>query len=100
MLARLLQLASPALPVGAYSYSQGMEWAVEAGTVIDEATALVWIGDQLELNVGRYEAPMLLRMMAAWRECMSVGADETQVNQKPPATRRSRKRRALRRRVW
>ncbi|MBK9521610.1 MAG: urease accessory protein UreF [Rhodocyclaceae bacterium] len=77
MLARLLQLASPALPVGAYSYSQGLEWAVEAGTVIDEATALVWIGDQLELNVGRYEAPMLLRMMAAWRECMSVGADET-----------------------
>ena len=64
-LARLLQLASPALPVGAYTYSQGLEWAVEAGTVKDEATALTWIGDQLEWNLGRYEAPLLARMMAA-----------------------------------
>jgi aromatic-amino-acid transaminase len=64
-LARLLQLASPALPVGAYTYSQGLEWAVEAGTVKEEATALRWIGDQLEWNLGRYEAPMLARMMAA-----------------------------------
>jgi len=62
-LTRLLQLASPALPVGAYTYSQGLEWAIEAGTVKDEATALVWIGDQLEWNLGRYEAPLLLKMM-------------------------------------
>ncbi len=66
MLTRLLQLASPALPVGAYSYSQGLEWAIEAGTVKDEASALRWMGDQLEWNIGRYEAPLLLRMMAAW----------------------------------
>ncbi|MDP1610522.1 MAG: urease accessory protein UreF [Sulfuritalea sp.] len=65
-LARLLQLASPALPVGAYTYSQGLEWAVEAGTVKDEASALRWIGDQLEWNLGRYEAPLLLRMLEAW----------------------------------
>ncbi|MDZ4253000.1 MAG: urease accessory protein UreF [Sulfuritalea sp.] len=65
-LARLLQLASPALPVGAYTYSQGLEWAVEAGTVQDEASALRWIGDQLEWNLGRYEAPLLLRMLEAW----------------------------------
>jgi urease accessory protein len=64
-LTRLLQLASPALPVGAYTYSQGLEWAIEAGTVKDEATALTWIGDQLEWNLGRYEAPLLARMMAA-----------------------------------
>jgi urease accessory protein len=64
---RLLQLASPALPVGAYTYSQGLEWAVEAGTVKDEATALIWIGDQLEWNLGRYEAPLLTRMVEAWR---------------------------------
>lgn len=72
-LARLLQLASPALPVGAYTYSQGLEWAVEAGTVQDEAGALRWIGDQLESNLGRYEAPLLLRMLEAWQ----VGAGET-----------------------
>jgi urease accessory protein len=65
-LVRLLQLASPALPVGAYTYSQGLEWAVEAGTVKNEAGALVWIGDQLAWNLGRYEAPLLLRMLAAW----------------------------------
>lgn len=64
-LARLLQLASPALPVGAYTYSQGLEWAVEAGMVKDEATALQWIADQLEWNLGRFEAPLLARMMAA-----------------------------------
>ena len=39
-LPRLLQLASPALPVGAYTYSQGLEWAVEAGLVKDQAAAL------------------------------------------------------------
>ena len=66
-LARLLQLASPALPVGAYTYSQGLEWAVEAGTVKDEATALAWIGDQLEWNLGRFEGPLLVRMMLAWQ---------------------------------
>lgn len=65
-LARLLQLASPALPVGAYTYSQGLEWAVEAGMVKDEATALAWVGDQLEWNLGRWEAPLLARLMAAW----------------------------------
>ncbi len=65
-LSRLLQLASPALPVGAYTYSQGLEWAVEAGTVKDEAGALTWIGDQLEWNVGRYEAPLLLDLLDAW----------------------------------
>jgi urease accessory protein len=73
MLTRLLQLASPALPVGAYTYSQGLEWAVESGMVKNEASALIWIGDQLEWNLGRYEAPLLLRLMEAWK----VGADET-----------------------
>lgn len=65
-LVRLLQLASPALPVGAYTYSQGLEWAVESATVRDEAGALRWIGDQLEWNLGRYEAPLLLRLLDAW----------------------------------
>ena len=46
-LVRLLQLASPALPIGAYSYSQGLEWAVEAGVVRDAAGAQAWIGDLL-----------------------------------------------------
>lgn len=71
-LPRLLQLASPTLPVGAFSYSQGLEWAVEAGTVTDEASALRWIGEQLQWNLGSYEAPLLARMLAAHK----VGAEE------------------------
>ena len=62
-LARLLQLASPALPVGAYSYSQGLEAAVEAGVVHDAASAERWIGDVLELSVGAMEASLLWRML-------------------------------------
>jgi urease accessory protein len=66
-LARLLQLASPALPVGAYSYSQGLEWAAESCVVRDEASALTWIGDLLEWNMGRFEAPLLAQMLRACR---------------------------------
>jgi urease accessory protein len=66
-LVRLLQLASPALPVGAYTYSQGLEWAVESGIVNNEADALAWIGDLLEWNLGRFEAPLLARMLDAWQ---------------------------------
>jgi urease accessory protein len=62
-LARLLQLASPTLPVGAYSYSQALEAAVEAGVVHDAASAERWIGDVLELSVGAMEAPLLWRML-------------------------------------
>ena len=62
-LARLLQLASPALPVGAYSYSGGLEAAVEAGIVKDAVSAEQWIGDVLEHSVARMEAPVLWRMM-------------------------------------
>jgi len=62
-LVRLLQLASPTLPVGAYSYSQGLEAAVEAGMVHDAASAEAWIADALEYSMGRFEAPILWRMM-------------------------------------
>ena len=65
-LARLLQLASPALPVGAYTYSQGLEWAVEAGIIRDEATAGRWIADLLDHGIGCFEAPLLAALMAAW----------------------------------
>lgn len=64
-LACLLQLASPALPVGAYAYSQGLEWAVESGTVRNEADALAWIGDLLQWNMGRFEVPLLGQMLRA-----------------------------------
>ena len=67
-LARLLQLASPALPVGAYTYSQGLEWAVESGVIRDEADAGRWIADLLRHGIGCYEAPLLVALMQAWRD--------------------------------
>jgi len=65
-LARLLRLASPVLPVGAFSYSQALEWAVEAGTVKDADSALRWIGDAFMLTLARGEAPVLLRLLNGW----------------------------------
>lgn len=64
---RLLQLASPALPVGAYSYSQGLEQAVHASVVHDEATARRWIADALAFGVAGWEAPAMAASMRAWR---------------------------------
>lgn len=64
-LARLLQLASPALPVGAYSYSGGLEAAVEAGIVTDAASAERWIGEVLAHSVATMEAPVFLRLCSA-----------------------------------
>jgi len=67
-LTRLLQLASPALPVGAYSYSQGLEAAIENGCVSDAASAGSWIRGVLEYSVGSFEAPLLWRMLRARRD--------------------------------
>jgi urease accessory protein len=61
----LLQLASPALPVGGYAYSQGLEKAIEDGLVHDAAGARRWIEDLLLLLIARYEAPLWLRVFDA-----------------------------------
>lgn len=65
-LAALLQLASPGLPVGAFSYSSGLESAVEHGLVTDAASAHDWIRDGLREVIGRAELPLLKRVHAAW----------------------------------
>lgn len=65
-LSALLQLTSPALPVGAYSYSQGMESAIDVGLVRDAATAHTWIEDALRHVMARYEAPVWLRLHRAF----------------------------------
>lgn len=65
ILAQLLRLASPALPVGGYSYSQGLEWAVEAGWVKTESDAARWIGDVLTGPIGQFDAPLLTQLYAA-----------------------------------
>jgi len=65
-LIRLLQLSSPALPVGAYTYSQGLEWAVETAAVDGETTAMEWIEDCLEFGGAKFEAVYLAHMIRAW----------------------------------
>ena len=57
----VLQLASPALPVGGFAYSQGLEQAIADGLVVDEAGAQRWIADVLALVIARLEAPLWLR---------------------------------------
>ena len=66
-LSRLLQLASPMLPVGAYSYSQGLEWAIECGDVKDLDSAKTWIGDALHTYQANFELPVLHRLYQAWQ---------------------------------
>ncbi len=66
-LVRLLQLASPTLPVGAYSYSQGLESAVDSGNVRDAGSAKAWLFELLEHAMARMEAPIFLRLVDAWR---------------------------------
>lgn len=66
-LSRLLQLASPMLPVGAYSYSQGLEWAIECGDVNDLESAKTWIGDVLQTYQANFELPVLHRLYQAWQ---------------------------------
>jgi len=73
-LVRLLQLASPALPIGAFSYSQGLEAAVETGIVHDRESALAWINELLTYSIATMEAPVLLRLISAWRAQDYAGA--------------------------
>ena len=56
----LLRLASPQLPIGGYSYSQGLEMAGDNARVNNPDSARRWISDQLLLNLARFEAPLLL----------------------------------------
>ncbi len=65
-LLKLLWLASPALPVGGFSYSEGLEAAIESGAVHDEASAQALLLDQLHLALGRSELPLLAQALAAW----------------------------------
>ena len=60
-------LASPALPVGGFSYSEGLEAAVEAGLVGTETQAGDWLLAQLQLSLARADLPALAAACAAWQ---------------------------------
>jgi len=67
-LLRLMWLASPALPVGGFSYSEGLESAVDSGAVTSEATAGDWLLQQLQLSLARCDGAVVAQAGRAWRE--------------------------------
>ncbi|PZV06547.1 MAG: urease accessory protein UreF [Leptolyngbya sp.] len=60
-LLHLLQLASPALPVGAYSYSESLEALVEVGKVTSQETLAQWLTQELRWGAVRLEAAVMIR---------------------------------------
>ena len=85
LLLPLLQLASPSLPIGAYTYSQGLESAIEKGTVHNESSARAWISESLHI-IADFEAPIVWRLLKAfaerdtatvsyWTECFVAARD-------------------------
>jgi urease accessory protein len=91
-LLRLLSLVSPALPVGSFAYSQGLEQAVASGWVHDEASAERWIVGLATESAARLEVPLLARLCSAWAE-RDDGAVRT-YNDRLWATRATRELRA------
>lgn len=71
---RLCQLVSPALPIGAYNFSQGLEYAVQMDWVRDEASTLDWVLGVAENAVGTLDLPLLLRMHDAWTKHDEINA--------------------------
>jgi len=66
-LLQLIWLASPALPVGGFSYSEALEAAVESGRVRNEDQAAAWLSDQLALALARSDLAVVSRAFEAWR---------------------------------
>jgi urease accessory protein len=67
-LLRLLQLVSPALPIGSFAYSQGLEAAVAAGWIHDEDGAAAWIEGLLVETLATLDLAVMVRLYRAWDE--------------------------------
>jgi urease accessory protein len=89
-LLHLLQFASPALPIGGYSYSQGLEAALEGGLVHDAASARAWMVRYLHEVMAQWDGPLLWRLLKAfeardaaavalWSECFLASRDTAEL---------------------
>ena len=59
---KLYQLISPSLPVGGFTYSQGLEWAIEKGWVTNVTTLENWLSGQISESLATLELPILIRL--------------------------------------
>jgi urease accessory protein len=75
-LLELMWLASPALPVGGFSYSEGLEAAVEASLVTNEDQARDWLSAQLQLSLARSDLAVVAQAIRAWRGEVAGQADD------------------------
>lgn len=64
----LLHLSSPALPVGAFAYSQGLEYALDSGWCKNADDVESWIHDSLQFALGQLDLPIYLRCFEAWQQ--------------------------------
>ncbi|WP_075795964.1 urease accessory protein UreF [Massilia putida] len=72
-LLHLLQFASPALPIGGYSYSQGLEAAIDEGSVHDAISAHAWLVRYLDEVMARWDGPLLWRLLKAFEARDAAG---------------------------
>lgn len=89
-LLHLLQFSSPALPIGGYSYSQGLEAALEQGLVTDAASARGWMVRYLDEVMAQWDGPLLWRLLKAfeardgeavrwWSDCFLASRDTAEL---------------------
>lgn len=88
-LLRLMQIVSQGSPTGAFSYSQGLEWAVETGWIYDIHTFESWVREQLQGMLAQQELPLMLRFYRAFEACVSearaldpIALDQRAINQR------------------
>lgn len=63
----LLHISSPALPVGAFAYSQGLEYALDKGWCKNRDDVQQWIEHSFEFGIGQLDLPVYLRLYRAWK---------------------------------